>query len=206
MDYQYWNNYYSENKAPTKQSKFAEDIIPYIKQGKKLVELGCGNGRDSRFFSKHGLEVLAIDQSDSAIDYLEDIKCGNNITFKVDNFIESDLLEENKFDYVYSRFTMHSITEQEEDKVVKRSYACLKEGGMIFIEARSVKDNICGLGKEVARNTYEYNNHCRRFIVKEELEERIKKIGFKIKYINESDNCAVFKDENPVVVRLIAQK
>jgi 2-polyprenyl-3-methyl-5-hydroxy-6-metoxy-1,4-benzoquinol methylase len=37
---------------------------------KKVVELGCGQGRDSLFFASKGLEVYAIDSPNIAIENL----------------------------------------------------------------------------------------------------------------------------------------
>ena len=51
-DKEYWTNYYADNSKPTDASTFAEFILPYLDENKDLIELGCGNARDSIFFSK----------------------------------------------------------------------------------------------------------------------------------------------------------
>ena len=43
----------------------------YIEIGGNLVELGCGNGRDSLYFAKHGVHVTGIDASEVAINELQ---------------------------------------------------------------------------------------------------------------------------------------
>ena len=45
-----------------------EDFAKHIV--KKVLELGCGQARDSLFFASKGLEVYAIDSSKIAIEYL----------------------------------------------------------------------------------------------------------------------------------------
>lgn len=206
MDYQYWNNYYNKKVAPIEPSKFAKDILMYLEEGKELIELGCGNGRDSSLFAKYGVKVTAIDQSEQSIKDLQNNNLTNKIKFIADDFIKTKLLEEKTFDYVYSRFTMHSITEEEEDILLKRAYIALEENGLFFIEVRSVKDDIFGLGEEIARNTYIYNEHCRRFIVMKELVNKLENIGFNIVLSNEDKNYAIYKDQNPIVIRIIAKK
>ncbi len=37
---------------------------------KKILELGCGQGRDTIMFLKHGFEVVALDYSEAAIRHL----------------------------------------------------------------------------------------------------------------------------------------
>ena len=67
-DYQYWQNYYTLNKAPIQPSPFAEFIYTnYIyTQTKKMeyqtiIDIGCGNGRDSIYFHSKGLKVHGVD-------------------------------------------------------------------------------------------------------------------------------------------------
>jgi 2-polyprenyl-3-methyl-5-hydroxy-6-metoxy-1,4-benzoquinol methylase len=43
-----------------------EDFIKY--RVKRILELGCGQGRDTIFFATNGLEVHAIDSSKVAIE------------------------------------------------------------------------------------------------------------------------------------------
>ncbi|MDT8978021.1 class I SAM-dependent methyltransferase [Paenibacillus sp. chi10] len=206
MDYSYWDNYYSKMIATKEPTPFAKDILPMLETGKTLVELGCGNGRDSLFFAENNLRVVAIDQSHNAILNLQSSCSYDNIEFRVDDFIHSDVLMENSFDYVYSRFTLHSITEEEEGLLLHNVYHSLKKDGQFFIEVRSVKDEIFGLGEKVGRNAYFYNEHYRRFIVLEEIVQKLQAIGFKVNHMVEGNNYAVYKDENPVVIRVIAQK
>lgn len=207
MDYQYWDDYYNKDKAPKEPSQFAMDILPYLEEDKNLVELGCGNGRDAFYFANNGVNVLAIDQSESSIYNLQrNNNYKNRIEFIADDFIMSERLKKLYYDYVYSRFTIHSITEEEESILLNRIYNTLKIDGLLFIEVRSIKDEIYGLGTKTSRNTYIYNKHCRRFIVIEELINKIQLIGFKIILASEDRGYAIFKDEDPIVIRIIAQK
>src|SRR4030042_5345792 len=55
-----------ENPIPT------EDLVEFIREwdiprGSKVIEFGCGEGRDSIFLAKSGFTVTAIDVSPSAI-------------------------------------------------------------------------------------------------------------------------------------------
>ena len=79
MDYKYWNEYYKKNIAPNEPSKFAKDILKYLDSGKKLIELGCGNGRDAMFLANNNISVVAIDQSESSINNLKQSVSNNNI-------------------------------------------------------------------------------------------------------------------------------
>lgn len=204
MDYKYWNEYYKKSIAPKEPSDFARFCSEYMKQNEELLELGCGNGRDSMFFSNNKLNVTAIDQSSVVIEKLRNDY--SDIKFIDDDFINTEVLEKNNFSYIYSRFTLHSITENEENILFERVYNSLNKEGLFFIEARSVKDEIFGLGEMVDRNTYKYNNHSRRFLVFDEIIKKLKNLEFDIVYSDENKDYAVYKDMNPVVIRIIAQK
>ena len=54
-----------------------------------------------------------------------------------------------------------------------------------FIEVRCVKDELFGKGTLVAKNTYFYNGHNRRFIEKEELAQQLTETGFQVIYAEE---------------------
>ena len=66
-DRDYWNTYYNKKLELDYPSNFARDIVKNLKKGSVLIDLGCGNGRDSLFFAENGLNVIAIDMSEAAI-------------------------------------------------------------------------------------------------------------------------------------------
>lgn len=206
MDIKYWNQYYEKKLPPEHPSPFAQDTLPFLKTGKRLLELGCGNGRDILYFLKNGLEVAGIDQSDTAISQLKENCHDPNAHFIQDNFITSKILQADSFDYIYSRFTVHSISDQDELLLWKNLYYSLKDEGLLFIEVRSVKDEIYGLGERVAPNAYIYQGHYRRFIILEEMIENLKKENFTILFSDEQRNWAAYKRENPIVIRIRAKK
>ena len=74
----------------------------------------------------------------------------------------------------------------------------------IFIETRSDKDDLLGVGTKVSKNEY-ITDHYRRFINKIDLVKKIRK-KFKILYIKESKGFSKFKKEDPCLIRIIAKK
>ena len=63
----YWNKFYKK-KIISNESTFAKFTYAKIKNKKgKILDIGCGNGRDSFFFNKKGYDVTGIDISQKAI-------------------------------------------------------------------------------------------------------------------------------------------
>lgn len=208
-DVRYWNQYYSKNSAMPlgNESKFARDILPKISdKGTSLIEFGCGNGRDSLFFAEKGLDVTGIDASGNAIEMLKERNTFPNARFLCEDFTGESVIFKVQHDYCYCRFTLHAITEMQEQYALRNARDTLKTGGMLFIEARSIMDDICGLGKCVGENSYIYNDHFRRFIDKDKLINNLESVGFGIVSEQEGRGFAPYGEEDPVVIRIIARK
>ena len=205
-DTEYWNGFYQKSNTDISEpSLFAQMIVrEYPVKGKNLLELGCGNGRDSLFFDSVGLNVTAIDASERAVRNLE--KKETDACFICDDFVTATALFVGQYDYVYSRFSLHAINAEQEDEVIKNVYNVLKKGGLFFIETRSINDELFGLGERVDDNSYFYQGHFRRFLRIEELEKKLVCTGFKVKYSKESRGFAPFGDNDPMVIRIIVER
>ena len=81
----------------------------------------------------------------------------------------------------------------------------LEKGGLFLSESRSIKDSIFGTGDKINNRIYK-TSHQRRFLKKNELLKDLKNIGFIIDDVIESKGLAVYKDSDPVVIRIVARK
>ena len=209
-DKKYWTEYYSKNSKPTDASTFAEFILPKLNSNKNLIELGCGNARDSIYFAQNNLNVVAVDQVQEEIDYLNENHKEENILFVCDDFTNlantsDDIINETDFDYIYSRFTFHSINEAKEDRTLDWIENTLDNGGCFLLEARSLNDPMFKQGKSLS-DTENYTTHYRRYMNLNKIIEKLESRNFEIIYKIEDNNLAVYKDDNPYVIRIIAKK
>lgn len=209
-DKQYWREYYIKNSKPTNASSFAEFILPKLEENKNLVELGCGNGRDSIYFANNNINVIAIDQIEDEIDYLNNNHKEDNIHFVCEDFTnlidtECDLINNTDFDYVYSRFTFHAINEFKEDRTLDWIEGKLDKNGYFLLEARSIKDPMYKQGKALSE-TENFTNHYRRYMNIDKIVSKLESRDFEIIFKVEDKNLAVYKDDNPYVIRIIAKK
>lgn len=196
----YWNRFYKKfdfrNPSP-----FAKFVLKKIKKKSFLLEIGCGNGRDTFYFIKNKIKCHAYDISKTAIE--------KNRTFFKKVFFVKNLCEKQKFfkknfyDYVYGRFFLHAINEDEQNYFFLNCKKILKKNGFIYLEFRTIKDNLFNKGKKISK--YErITDHYRRFINTKVLINQIKhKYNFKICYLKSSYKFAVFGDQKPHVCRII---
>lgn len=178
----YWKDFY-ETYNETTPSDFCSFVLTYFKNKKlTILDCGCGNGRDTYHFGNEHT-VTGID--------LATCPENKNCVFKQDNFCTMDKKE---FNVIYSRFTFHSITNEDQELFLKgiypESYLC--------IETRSDK------GQDSFR--YHGDTHYRNLTNYDYLIQILKKHGFDILYQIESNNLAVYKNENPICIRVLCKK
>lgn len=204
---EYWEKYYKSNKALSEPSLFAKFVLKnYIKENDFLIELGCGNGRDGFYFAHYGISIIAIDQCESEIYILNKKNNISNLKFICKDFSKFDIMR--PVNHIYSRFSLHSISEKEEDKVIKWAYKKLQKNGYLLVEARGKKNELFKLGIPVQgeTNAYIYNGHYRRFIDIKKFCNKLKSIGFIIRLAKEQSGFAPFGNTNYKFIRVIASK
>jgi tellurite methyltransferase len=204
----YWETYYAMQNRELKPSLFAKFVIEkIISKHSSLIDLGCGNGRDSIYFANNGLNVLGVDQCNEEIQFLNQLHAHvENLNFLLSDFCELD--NNKQFDIIYSRFTLHSITKKQEKKVLLWAYQNLNNYGKLCIEVRGQKNEIYGKGEPVEdeKDAFILNDHYRRFINFENFCKQLKEIGFLLEYAEEKKGFAPFKDTDETFIRIIAQK
>lgn len=181
---EYWNTFYS-NFNVSESSDFAKFIMKYFEgyDIKTILDAGCGNGRDSNYFSTK-YKVTGIDNS-------IELENKHNFEFSLSDFVNFD---KKGFDIIYSRFTFHSIKDNEQEKFIKSIYS----NSYLCIETRSI------LGQNDFR--YHGDNHFRNLTDIKYLKEMLLSNNFSILFIEERDNFAIYKDENPICIRVICKK
>jgi SAM-dependent methyltransferase len=199
----YWNEYYGKDRAPKPPSDFAKFAMEHMQKGKLLIDLGCGNGRDSIFFCSSSLKVTAVDSSKGAIESFD-----KNIPILAicDDFIKTNALNCVDYDYCYARWSIHAINKSQQDELLPNVYRSLKSGGLFFSESRTINDVKYGQGEPLGEYEFFADDHYRRFLDPEAFLEQLRQIGFEIVHFEESDKFSVMGDDSPTLIRVIAKK
>jgi ubiquinone/menaquinone biosynthesis C-methylase UbiE len=168
-----WNKVYSNDSSffGNEPSKFAlisyEDFVKHKIQN--LLELGCGQGRDSLFFASKGLQVYAIDSSKVAIEALivKTRELNLNINLKNINAVENLPFPNDYFDAIYSHmFYNMGFSDDELKFLFTESKRVLKNKGILSFSVRNDKDIMYKKGTKVSENIYDINGFQIRFLQK----------------------------------------
>ena len=187
-----WDKVYSNDSAffGEEPSNFAQKCYFDFKRYnvKRILELGCGQGRDSIFFASNGLDVSAIDSSKVAIENINQKMLGKNISLHLSHFEVRQTLpfDSSHFDAVYSHmFYNMRFTDKELKFLFKESSRVLKNNGLLYFSVRSDKDILYNKGKKIDNNIYEINGFQIRFFTKEQINSFLATY-FEIKNMEES--------------------
>lgn len=181
-----WEKFYKEKKAPIRHSKFAEDVVEFFSKRddfKNLLDVGAGNGRDTKWLHKTGLfNAIGIDKN-YVITTKKYVKGGFVIKLDFNEYSELNA------DIVYSRFFLHSIKDKEIKHLVKIT-------PKYFVAEFRIKGD-----KPVL-----YTKHKRNFVDLGWLINLLLKEGFEILNIKAGYGLAKYKEEDPLVARIYAKR
>jgi ubiquinone/menaquinone biosynthesis C-methylase UbiE len=158
--------------------------------GKKILDAGCGPGRDLMYFKEEGLEVSGIDTSKGMI---RECKRRTGIMPSLIDMRKTDFTDSN-FNGIWCMASFSDIPKEDSLKVVNEFHRILKRGGILYI---AVKE---GNGVEVVKKK-KYNDMPRIYVYynQKELEELLKKKFFIL-------NSSVADDEGTSWVEIFAKK
>ena len=130
---------YINNSSLWGKSILDNDIKKYLKllEGKKVLDLGIGEGQNSITLSELGYNVTGVDCSKKALDICKNKS--SNI-----KLVESDIrnfdIEQNEYDFIMSRCVLHFLHKNDAYNIIKNIKNNLKPSGLVFISVFSTDD------------------------------------------------------------------
>ena len=134
--------YGKKNFGPFWKREFP--IFQKLIKGKKIVDLGCGTGRDAVIFLKHKFDYLGIDLSPGMLK--EAKKRAPRGKFKVMDLYKLKLPKES-FDGFWASASFLHIPKKRIGTVLRSARALLKDDGVGFISVKEKKK----LGEEIIK-------------------------------------------------------
>lgn len=120
--------------AQMKNTPIVMDIISryHLHPEHSLLEIGCGEGRDSSTVLENGFNLMATDISPEAINYCKKKMPGFESKFMVLDCLSSDL--DMKFDFIYSIAVIHMLVlDEDRNGFYQFIHSHLKSDGIALI-------------------------------------------------------------------------
>ncbi len=148
------------------------EFISKLPKNAKVLDIGCGSGRDSHYFHDYGLEVTAIDSSESMLKEAKSRAQG--VTLKKMDMKKLTLSKES-FDGVWIMATLTTVEKKEALPTLKEAAKVLKKNGILYVAVQE------GEG-EIIKNNPKYGNVPKfyAYYQQKEMEDLIKQAGFAI--------------------------
>lgn len=157
--------YYNENARAYFDSTVALDMgklygpfLKHLRPGSKVLDAGCGSGRDSLFFKNQGFQVTAFDASKEMVKLASEL-----LDQKVLLMSFEDLSLTEQYDGIWACASLLHVEKAKLSRVVAELAKHLKDGGVFYISFK--------YGREEYWKEGRYFNHLDEDTLKEMLQE-----------------------------------
>lgn len=127
---QYYNQHAKEffdNTIDVEFKEMQERFLKYLKPGARILDFGCGSGRDTRYFLDRGFKADAIDGSE------ELVKIASEYTgIVVKQMYFQDLDEYETYDGIWACSSILHLTYEELEDVFVKMARALTPGGVLY--------------------------------------------------------------------------
>lgn len=167
----FWNDIY-DNKVPAwgnEPAQILKKFLMHFPHGAKILDIGCGEGRNSIHLSRLGYKVTGVDISQSAINLAKskESKC----VFYCMDALNNKLDE--KFDVIIDFGLFHFVPYEYREKYVDNIYSMLSNNGIYCNQS----------GRLISNDPIIGSNYVPPQLEKQELLDAFKK--FTVKFIEE---------------------
>lgn len=208
----YWAEFYSRNDF-LEGSTFFEFVNDQQTMPSTVIDIGCGDGRDSFAFARAGKKVVGLDRSEVGVDHAEKKARGTDLDLDV-AFAVCDVSDKNNTYQIlekirkgvgdepvcfYMRFFLHSIPEDVQDSLMETLSELAQPGDALAVEFRTDKD-------EDQFKTFG-TDHYRRYQNAEAFSTTLRRqFGWNVSFETESTGLSVYETEDPVLYRALAYR
>ncbi len=118
------------------------DSIQYLPSNAKVLDLGCGEGKNSFFLAKNNFDVTAVDFSEEGIRKLNEFAKKEKLEITADvSDVKSYLQDCKKLDAIFAMNILQFIDEKNIFKTIKQIQSRTKQNGLNVIASFVAKNS-----------------------------------------------------------------
>ena len=204
----YWADFYARTEYTT-GSTFFEFVSARPGTPGTVIDIGCGDGRDSCAFGTTDRRVLGLDQSPVGIEHAQQRAADlglERVEFRTCDVSSADDLGA-ALDAVrdrggapvlfYLRFFLHAIHEEVQVALLDAIDAHARPGDQLAAEFRTEQD---------AHTTKVHTKHYRRFQNGPAFVADVRRRGWTVEHEEERSGLSPYGEEDPVLMRVVARR
>ena len=127
---QYYNQHakaYVDSTRDVEFSQTQERFLQYLKPGARILDFGCGSGRDTKYFRNRGFQVEAVDGS------AEFVRLASDYTgINVRRMLFQDLDEVDRYDGIWACSSILHLPFAELEEVLGKMARALRRRGIVY--------------------------------------------------------------------------
>lgn len=141
-----WEREYRNPQLITKDEKPQKDTLRFLKflkkkegvvsEGLRILDLGCGTGRNANYLAELGNTVTGFEISQTAIDLARTRakEMGLAVDYQLQNIGTKYSFDDNMFDLILDVTSSNSLNEKERALYLAETHRVLKTGGYFFVK------------------------------------------------------------------------
>ena len=151
---------FTETTVDLEFSDIQDRFLGCLKPGAKVLDFGCGSGRDTKYFIQKGFDVDASDGSEEMVRIATE-----TAGIPVKKMLFSELDEAEKYDGIFACASILHVPYAELPDIFRRMHKALKDKGILYVSFKY--------------GTFEGERNGRYFtdLNEEKLEELVKECG-----------------------------
>jgi len=205
----HWGDFYksrASQRVPTTPAPFATWVADQLETPQHILDVGCGNGRDSVFFAERGHRVTALDASLAARRLTRRLATKRGVTVPVGELNLNDLFSMlasgarfahlEKPPQIYARFLLDAIEGDTRRNFFRWAQMIQRRGGVTYLEFRTWRGTLRGTA---------FPFHYRALLDPRRVIAEIERYGGSVVHREQGVGLARFETENPHVCRLVVR-
>jgi len=168
---QIWESWHHTHSYASPSAHAEVEVEAFIKNLSKegfnhrILEVGCGQGREAIKLACHGYDVVAFHLSPTAIRIAQAKARSANVSV---DFHEGNVAcplphEDKSFQGIFAHLSLHYFDDSTTRSIFRELERVLTPGGVLYFTVRSIGDRFDRKGERIDENLYCYEGHVRGF-------------------------------------------